>query len=69
MYPLAELTGGKISRFVLGVDPSSERKRFSADLTRSLTTQIASKCLLKMRSSSSIKEHSSKYIFLFTNLF
>jgi hypothetical protein len=60
LLPLVELTGGKLSRFVLGTDPAAERDRFATALTQVVTAQVASKCLLKLRTSSLVNERTSR---------
>lgn len=54
MAPLADLTGGSVNRFVLGVFPKDERSRLTEALVRTLTAQLACKGVLKLRTSSGL---------------
>eukprot|EP00602_Paraphysomonas_sp_CaronLab_P007624 CAMPEP_0185022862 /NCGR_PEP_ID=MMETSP1103-20130426/5561_1 /TAXON_ID=36769 /ORGANISM="Paraphysomonas bandaiensis, Strain Caron Lab Isolate" /LENGTH=924 /DNA_ID=CAMNT_0027555133 /DNA_START=35 /DNA_END=2806 /DNA_ORIENTATION=- len=56
LMPLTTLTGGKVYRFTLGTDPSAERLRLTTQMVRTVSSQVASKCLLRMRASSVIDE-------------
>jgi hypothetical protein len=60
LMPLAELTGGKLSRFVLGTDPATERNRFATEVSRVVSSQVASKCLMKLRTSSLVSDRTSR---------
>lgn len=60
LMPLVEHTGGKLSRFVLGTDPASERSRFATEISRVVSTQVASKCLMKLRTSSLVSDRTSR---------
>ena len=51
LSPLVSKTGGKTFRFLLGTTPVAERFRLSLQLSRALSEQYASKCILKLRAS------------------
>jgi len=52
LAPLSQLTGGSISKCVLGVYPRDERARLTEQLRRSLSfRQMATRCVLKVRAS------------------
>lgn len=51
LSPLARKTGGKTFRFLLGTTPVAEKYRLALQLSRVLSAQYASKCVMKMRAS------------------
>ncbi len=51
LLPLCTETGGKVHKFVLGQYPSIETKRLCAQVARVFSEQVASKCIMKIRTS------------------
>jgi hypothetical protein len=62
LSPLAQMTGGKLFRFVLGQRPQLEQRRLALQLARSLSEQYATKCLLKIRASSIVNTSASEVV-------
>ena len=55
LSPIANQTGGYISRCVLGDYPKDERIRFTKLLTKVLKLPVATKCIMKLRTSSLVE--------------
>lgn len=55
LSPLANYTSGDIFRCVLGDDPLVEKERFIEKLVRNVTRSIATKCILKLRTSDALE--------------
>lgn len=60
LSPLAEYTGGRIHRFVLGNYPKDEIIRLKESLRRDLSKQIATKGIFKVRTSKLIQPNATK---------
>ncbi len=60
LSPLAEFTGGRLHRFVLGNYPKDEILRLKESLRRDLTKQIATKGVLKVRASKPVESQATK---------
>lgn len=52
LFPLSQLTGGSVDKFVLGSHPLATRIRLNETLRTRLTRQMATKCIMKVRTSS-----------------
>jgi len=62
LSPLANKTGGNVNRFVLGDYPKDERIRFAKMLSKVLKSPLATKCILKVRTSSLVEIDENGFI-------
>lgn len=62
LSPLADRTGGYINRFILGDYPKDERIRFTKMLSKVLKNPLATKCILKVRTSSLVEIDENSFI-------